>query len=173
MHNRIVYRAAKAFERLGVSVLRFNFRGVGASGGTFSDGVGEGDDVRAALDWLAGTVPGAGLIVGGFSFGSAVGLPVGAEDARVTHLVGLGTPTDRFPFDRLGAVTKPKLFVQGDQDEYGPLDALRVGLARVAEPLELIVIPGADHFFTGRLAELEAAISGYFSAPGARSIASA
>ncbi|MFN2383966.1 MAG: alpha/beta hydrolase [Gemmatimonadota bacterium] len=173
MHNKVVYRAAKALEALGYGVLRFNFRGVGASGGRFSDGVGEGDDVRAALDWLAGTLPEAELIVGGFSFGNAVGIPVGAEDPRVTHLVGLGTPTDRFPFDRLGAVTKPKLFVQGDRDEYGPLDALRAGLARVGEPHELLVIPGADHFFAGRLAELEAAIRSYFSAPGERSIASA
>lgn len=162
MHTKVVYRAAKAFEDLGWPVLRFNFRGVGLSEGAFKDGVGEAGDVRAALDWLAGEAPGRPLVVCGFSFGNAVGLPVGAGDDRVSHLVGLGTPVDRFPFDRLAGVSKPKLFVQGDRDEFGPLDTLRAGLERVAPPKELVVIEGADHFFAGRLEEMRAAISGWF-----------
>lgn len=161
MHNKVVYRAAKAFEGLGYAVLRFNFRGVGLSGGTFTGGAGETDDVRAALDWLAGERPGLPIVVCGFSFGNAVGLPVGAADERVDRLAGLGTPTDRFAFDRLVGVAKPKLFVQGDRDEFGPLHALRAGLARVAEPKELVVIDGADHFFTDRLEELGSAIEGW------------
>lgn len=158
MHNKVVYRAAKSFEELGDAVLRFNFRGVGCSEGEFTGGEGEADDVRAALDWLAGEHPGVPLVVCGFSFGNAVGLPVGAEDARVEQLVGLGTPTDRFPFDRLAGVAKRKLFVQGDRDEFGPLDALRRGLARVAQPWELVVVEGADHFFTDHLDVLQATI---------------
>lgn len=162
MHTKVVYRAAKAFEDLEWPVLRFNFRGVGLSQGEFEGGVGEADDVRAALDWLAAETPDLPLVVCGFSFGNAVGLPVGAGDDRVSHLVGLGTPVDRFPFDRLAAVPKPKLFVQGDRDEFGPLDALRAGLARVAPPKELVVIEGADHFFTGHLEEMRAAIVDWF-----------
>src|SRR5687768_9190528 len=108
MHNKVVFRAGKAFERLGFAVLRFNYRGVGRSEGTFADGVGEADDVRSALDWLASGNPGVPLVVAGFSFGSIVGLPVGNEDDRVTRLVGIGTPTDRFPFDRLATSRKPK-----------------------------------------------------------------
>ncbi len=163
MHNKVVFRAAKAFERLGWPSLRFNFRGVGASGGVFGDGVGEADDVRAALDWMTGEHPGVSLVVCGFSFGNVVGLPVGVEDERVVDLVGLGTPTDRFPFDRLSRCVKPKLFVQGDRDPHGPLDELRRGLARVARPWTLEVVQGADHFYTGRLAALAEAIVGYFS----------
>lgn len=158
MHNKVVYRAAKAFESMGWPVLRFNFRGVGLSGGAFEGGAGEAGDVRAALGWVAEERPDLPLVVCGFSFGSAVGLPVGAEDARVSHLVGLGIPTDRFPFDRLADVGKPKLFVQGDRDEFGPLDELRTGLERVAKPWELTVVEGADHFFTDRLEEMRAAI---------------
>jgi hypothetical protein len=163
MHNKVVYRAAKAFEGLGWSVMRFNFRGVGASEGSFANGRGEADDVRAALDWMTAKSPDAGLVVAGFSFGCAVGLPVGAVDDRVSHLVGIGTPVDSFRFDLLADVPKPKLFVQGDHDEHGPLSELNAGLARVAKPWELVVIEGADHFFEGRLAEMQGAIVEFFT----------
>ena len=162
MHNKVVYRAGKAFEGLGYSVLRFNFRGVGASEGEHDEGVGEADDVRAALDWLAARHPDADLVVAGFSFGCVVALPVGAADDRVTHLVGIGTPTDRFRFELLADVNKPKLFVQGEKDEHGPLPELEAGLARVARPWELVVIEGADHFFEGRLPEMQRAIVDFF-----------
>lgn len=163
MHNKVVYRAAKAFEGLGWSVLKFNFRGVGASEGSFADGRGEADDVAAALDWLADRNPGSPLVTAGFSFGCAVGLPVGARNPRVSHLVGIGTPTDSFRFDLLADVLKPKLFVQGEKDERGPLPELEAGLARVAKPWELVVIEAADHFFEGRLAEMQRAIVGFFT----------
>jgi len=165
MHNKVVFRAGKAFERLGFAVLRFNYRGVGRSEGAFADGIGEADDVRAALEWLAAERPGLPLVVAGFSFGSAVGLPVGAEDARVGHLVGIGVPTGSFPFDRLASAPQPKLFVQGGRDEHGPIEELRSGLERVAEPRDLVVVEGADHFFAGRLGELERAIVEWFSIP--------
>lgn len=167
MHNKVVYRAAKSFAALGWPVLRFNFRGVGASEGTFGDGAGEAADVRAALDWLAER-SGLPIVGTGFSFGSIVGLPVGAADARVSHLVGIGIPTDRFPFEALADTSKPKLFIQGEHDEFGPLDALRTGLERVAEPLRLEVVEDADHFFTDRLEALQQAITDYFSDTGGR-----
>ena len=168
MHNKVVFRAAKAFERAGWSVLRFNFRGVGRSEGSFTDGIGEAHDVSAALDWLAARSPGAPLAVGGFSFGSVAGLPVGARDERVARLVGIGVPVDRFPFERLASTSKPKLFVQGDRDEHGPVERLRARLARVALPRELVVIEGADHFFTGLLDELEGAIAKWLGPPPTR-----
>lgn len=165
MHNKVVYRAAKAFEGLGWSVLRFNFRGVGASDGSFTDGRGEAEDVTAALDWLADQNPAAALVVAGFSFGCVVGLPVGAKDDRVSHLVGIGTPPARFPFHLLADVRKPKLFVQGDTDERGPLPELEAGLAGVATPWTLVVIAGADHFFEGLLPEMQQAIVDFFMKP--------
>lgn len=164
MHNKVVFRIAKAFERAGYAVLRFNFRGVGLSHGSFEGGVGEADDVRAALDWLADQNPDVPLGVAGFSFGTVVGLPVGAADDRVTRLVGVGIPVDRFPFDRHAGVVKPKLFVQGTRDEFGPIERLRAALARVGEPWDLVAVEGADHFFAGRLPELERAIVDWLSA---------
>ena len=161
MHNKVVFRAAKAFESLGWAVLRFNFRGVGCSEGEFTGGDGEADDVAAAIGWLAGERPELPITLAGYSFGNAVGLPVGAGDGRVERLVGIGTPTGLFPFDALADVTKPKLFVQGDEDEFGPLDELREGLERVAEPVELVVVGGADHFFADRFDELQDAITGW------------
>ncbi|MCK5439651.1 MAG: alpha/beta hydrolase [Gemmatimonadetes bacterium] len=163
MHNKVVYRAAKAFESAGYPTLRFNYRGVGRSEGLFDDGFGEADDVQAAINWLVTNRPGPDVVLCGFSFGAVVGLPIGAGDDRVTHLVGLGTPTGRFPFDRLSDVTKPKLFIQGDNDEYGAVDSLRDKLKTVGQPWELVVIEGADHFFTHRLDELEQAIASRFT----------
>lgn len=161
MHNKVVYRAAKAMEELGYATLRFNFRGTGCSEGSFTDGEGEADDVRAAIDWLADEHPGVPITLAGFSFGNAIGLPVGAGDDRVDRLIGLGTPVGRFDFDALAEVGKPKLFVQGARDEFGPLDALRRGLERVADPRRLVVVEGADHFFTDRLKALHQAVVGW------------
>ncbi len=161
MHNKVVYRAAKAFESVGYPTLRFNYRGVGRSEGLFDDGVGEADDVQAAINWLVTSRPGSDIVLCGFSFGAVVGLPTGAVDDRVTHLVGLGTPTDRFPFDLLSDITKPKLFIQGDADEFGSVKSLHAQLQSVAQPWELIVIEGADHFFTNRLDELQEALASH------------
>ena len=163
MHNKVVFRAAGAFERLGYPSLRFNFRGVGRSGGSFGDGVSEADDVRAALDWMAREHPRLSLVHCGFSFGNAVGTPVAAADRRVDRLVCLGTPTRSFPFEVLADVAVPKLFVQGEHDEHGPLEELREGLARVSQPRRLVVVRGADHFFAGHLEEMENAIVDYLS----------
>lgn len=169
MHNKVVFRASKAFERLGYPSLRFNFRGVGRSAGTFDGGVGEADDVRAALEWMASEHSSLPLVHCGFSFGNAIGTPVAAVHPRVEALVCLGTPTASstrgFPFERLTRVTLPKLFVHGENDEHGPIEELRAGFAIVAEPKRLVVVRDADHFFTGHLEELEAAIVDHLSGP--------
>lgn len=170
MHTKVAYRTAKAFQSLGYPTLRFNFRGVGASQGDFADGIGEADDVRAALNWMASEHPELPLVLAGFSFGSVVGLPVGAADPRVTHLVGLGVPADRFRFALLD-VDKPKLFVQGDRDEFGPAERLRENLRLVAEPWQLVVVEDSDHFFSGKLDAMQEAVEGYFGDAAADSSA--
>ena len=159
MHNKVVHHTARALRELGLRVLRFNFRGAGASEGRHDHGRGETDDVRAALDWLEEKTPGAALVLAGFSFGAWVGLRVGCQDKRVRALVGVGLPANNSEFPYLAACPKPKLFVQGTRDQFGGLGAMERVFAGAAEPKELAWIEGADHFFSGHLEALRQAIT--------------
>jgi uncharacterized protein len=150
MHNKVVYHAMKTLNGLGLPVLRFNFRGVGASEGEHDDGHGEQDDVRTALDWL--TVEfGNQILFAGFSFGSAVGLRACCPDARVPGLVALGVPaghdTRRYEYPWLVSCDKPKLFISGSRDQYGPKAEVEAIVARAAGDNTLVWVPEADHFF--------------------------
>ena len=158
MHTKAVYQAAKALSRIGCAVLRVNFRGAGVSEGTFTDGPGEKDDFRAALDYMQGLYPGAPLWSGGMSFGSWVALTVGAEDPRVSALIGICPPITRYDFSAVERSPTPKFFIQGEFDELCPLKDMRAFYARAAEPKELVVIDGADHLFDGKVAEVADAI---------------
>ena len=165
MHNKVVYQVARTLDRLGLPVLRFNFRGVGLSEGEHAKGHGERDDVRAALDFLAGEFPGLPLMVAGFSFGSWVGLRAGCEDDRVVELAGLGTPVGDSDFSYLAACEKPRLLIQGENDQYGSPSKLEAIVASFPEAVRnetrVVVIPGADHFFQGLLDPVGAALAGW------------
>ncbi len=171
MHNKVVYQAAKSLHRFGLPVLRFNFRGAGASEGVHDKGQGEADDVKAALDFLAADYPGVPLLVAGFSFGSWVGLRAGCGDSRVTELIGLGLPVGdlgRRGFSYLDACEKPKLLVSGEFDRFGPPENLKAMVAQFPAPVKeetsVAIIPGADHFFAGHLPELDRAITAWMAA---------
>jgi hypothetical protein len=158
MHTKVVYQAAKALSRIGCAVLRFNFRGAGASDGSFSNGPGEMDDFRAALDFMSERHPGAKLWSAGMSFGSYIALTVGAEDPRVATLIGIALPISRYDFEPVARSTKAKFFIQAERDEICPLKDTREFYARSAEPKELVVIDGADHLFDGKVSEVADAI---------------
>jgi hypothetical protein len=168
LHNKVVFHAMKALNGFGFPVLRFNFRGVGLSQGEHDRGVGEVEDVRAALDWLDREfhLP---LLVAGFSFGAAVGLRAACADARVRAVIGLGLPVAPqgadtgdepgvYNFNFLRECVKPKLFVSGTRDRFGPRGRLEALVSSLPEPKKLLVIGAADHFFEGRLRELREAI---------------
>jgi len=159
MHTKVVYRASKALSCIGCAVLRFNFRGAGASAGAFTDGPGEMDDFRTALDFMHERYPGAPLWSGGMSFGSWVALNVGAADPRVSTLIGIATPVSRYDFEAVARSTKPKFFVHGERDEICALGEIREFYARSAEPKELVVIDGADHLFDGKVGEVADAVA--------------
>jgi hypothetical protein len=161
MHNKVVYQAAKSLDALGLPVLRFNFRGAGMSEGKHDRGEGERGDARAALDFLAAEYPGIPLLLAGFSFGCWVGLRAGCEDARVTSLIGLGTPVNNTDFSYLKECGKPKLFVQGGKDQFGDAEKLRSLVNTLPGENKLVVVENADHFFAGKLNELHAAITGW------------
>ncbi len=162
MHNKVVFHAMKALHAFGWPVLRFNFRGTGLSGGEHGEGRGEVDDVRAALDWLDAEfhLP---LIFAGFSFGAAVGLRAACPDQRVRALISLGTPVEAegrlYEYDFLVRCLKPKLFLSGSEDQFGPRAALLKLAASALPPKQLVLIQGADHFFEGHLEEMRDAIT--------------
>jgi len=158
MHTKVVYQAAKAFARIGCAVLRFNFRGAGRSDGTFTDGPGEMDDFRAGLDFMRGRYPQARMWAGGMSFGSWIGMNVGAGDARVTTLVGIAMPVGHGDWEAVRRSTKPKFFIHGERDEICPLKEIREFYARAEEPKELAVIDAADHLFDGKVSEVADAV---------------
>ena len=158
MHTKVIYQAAKAMSRIGCAVLRFNFRGAGASEGGFSGGPGEQADFRAALDFMHDRYPGARLWAAGMSFGARVSLTVGAEDPRVSSLIGIALPVTGYDLDAVMNSAKPKFFVHGERDELFPLKEMRAFYGRAAEPKELIVIDGADHLFDGRVTEVAEAV---------------
>jgi uncharacterized protein len=162
MHNKVVFHTAKALNRFGFPVLRFNFRGTGLSQGEHDQGVGEIEDVRTALDWLD-TEFHLPLIFAGFSFGAAVGLRVACSDSRVQATIGLGLPMSavderNYDFSFLRECEKPRLFISGARDQFGPTSELKKLIESLPEPKKLVLIEGADHFFEGRLRELREAI---------------
>ncbi len=158
MHNKVVYQAAKALHEEGIPVLRFNFRGAGLSEGTHDKGHGEQDDVRAAIDYSAEQFPEKPILLAGFSFGAWVGLRVGCQDERVRDLIGLGLPVDDSDLSYLGECSKPKLIIQGGNDQYGSRANIEALFARLPEPKRLVIVDGGDHFFAGKLGEVASAI---------------
>lgn len=158
MHTKVVYQAAKALGRIGVAVLRFNFRGTGRSAGAFDSGRGELDDFRAGLDFMDRRYEGAPLWAGGFSFGAYVGLTAGALDDRVRLLLGVAPPLDRYEFSAVRQSRKPKFFIQGEADEVCPIQRMWEFYGQCEEPKELVVIDAADHLFDGKVSEVADAI---------------
>jgi alpha/beta superfamily hydrolase len=162
LHNKVVFHAMKALNSFGFPVLRFNFRGTGLSEGEHATGFGEVDDVRSALDWLEQefTLP---IIFAGFSFGAAVGLRAAYADDRISALIALGLPAipvqNRvYDFQFMSACAKPKLFISGSRDQFGPPGKLEALVSAFADPKKLVRIEAGDHFFEGRLREMREAI---------------
>jgi alpha/beta superfamily hydrolase len=158
MYSNVVSAVAEALWEHDISTLRFNFRGTGASTGVHGEGDTEGTDVAAAVTYLLSCQPMTQLVVAGYSFGAGVGLMAGAADARVTSLVGIAPPVGRRDISTLHTCTKAKLFVTGDRDHVCPLPVLQDLIAHYPEPKALALIPGADHFFLWREAEVAAAV---------------
>jgi len=157
MHNKVVYRIARAMRRAGAVVLRFNFRGVGLSEGVHHGGEGEVEDARAALQFLQERYPALPYSMAGFSFGSRVIMRLGCSLGPV-RLIAVGFPTSRAEFDYLAACKIPKYFIQSTIDEFGPRKELEAVFQGFAEPKRLEFIEAGDHFFAGALDRLEEAI---------------
>lgn len=165
MDSSVVRAVTAALEAAGVATLRFNFRGVGRSDGRFDDGVGETNDTRAAVAFLAEKVAGE-ITLAGYSFGAAVALRAGAEEDRVGRLVGIAPPTSRFDFGFASGIAKPLLLVAPERDEYGPPDEVEALAASVAGERLVVLVPGADHFLFGAEPAVAEAVVRFVAPPG-------
>jgi alpha/beta superfamily hydrolase len=167
LDNKVVHTVARAFEHLGAPAIRFNFRGVAASAGSYDEGRGESEDTLAIIEFGRQRWPGAPLWLAGFSFGGAVAVQIAAA-AKAERLVLVApgiTCLERADFDaaRAAQPTCPWLIVQGDADDVVPAPAV-LGWAAARQPLPgvpapaVTVLPGAGHFFHGRINELREAV---------------
>ncbi|MER3429987.1 MAG: hypothetical protein C4324_02895 [Blastocatellia bacterium] len=164
MHNKVVFRVAAGLNDAGLIVMRFNFRGVGASTGVWG-GVNEGiEDVRSALGYLKAEYPQFSITLAGFSFGSRTGLQVGVEDDCVRRLISIGTPVDKYgDYDFLIGGRKPVLFLHGAEDEFGSVENVRRLFEQVQQTAdaELVVFDDCGHFFDRHLNELREAVKNW------------
>lgn len=161
MHNKVVFRAAAGLVDSGLTTLRFNFRGVGASTGEHAEIPGGKEDVRAVLDYLSTEFPDEPITLAGFSFGSRVGTEVGMNDDRVVRLISVGTPVDKYgDYEFLLKLKKPILFVHGDSDEFGSLENVKKLVDEVSRvtDTELVVFENCGHFFDEHLEQLRETI---------------
>jgi uncharacterized protein len=163
MDNRVVYRTGKAANRAGFAALRFNFRGVGNSTGQYDQGIGEKDDVTAAIDWLEKKYPAKPLAFAGYSFGAWVGLQIAGRDPHIKALLGLGLPLNLYDLDFLSDCRKPALYILGTRDEFCSLENLAKLESRLPAIAHVQRIEGADHFFSGQIDIVEKLITDFFS----------
>ena len=155
MHNKVVYRIARGLRHAGAVVLRFNFRGVGASEGKHADGEGEIEDAREAVAWLRARYPELPFGLAGFSFGARVITRLGCTLEGASWLLVAGYPTRHGSIEYLETCAKAKVFIQSTHDQYGPRPELEPLFERVAPPKRLVWVESSDHFFQGGLDQLE------------------
>ena len=159
MHNKVVYRIARALRRAGAVVMRFNYRGVNLSEGSYAEGIGELDDARAVLAFLRSRYPTLPFSLAGFSFGSRIILKLGCElQGAVTRLLAVGVPAAYQEAASLGNCEAPRVFIQSTNDQFGPVAAMQAYFDRLSGPRQLIWVEAADHFFAGALPEFEEAV---------------
>src|ERR1035437_8144056 len=165
MHNKVVFRVAAGLLNAGLTTLRFNFRGVGASTGVHNDVEGGKEDVRDALSYLGNEYTDQEITLAGFSFGSRTGIEVGMSNDRVVRLISIGAPVDKYDYSFLTDIRKPVLFVQGDKDEFGSIANLRPFVDEIPKhaDAELVVFQNSGHFFDDHLDELRDTIRAWVS----------
>lgn len=160
MHNKVVYRMARGLRRAGCAVLRFNYRGVNLSEGSYARGEGEREDSRVALDYLRGRYPGLPYTLAGFSFGSRIALQLGCAQAGARRVIAVGFPAayykDRSYLDRC---TVPRIFVHSTRDEFGTVEELSAFAETLPEPKQVVLVDAQNHFFAGALEKLEEIIA--------------
>lgn len=166
MNNKVVFTLYQTFVKRGFSTLRFNFRGVGRSQGSFDRGEGELSDAAAALDWLQTTNPNASACwVGGFSFGAWIGMQLLMRRPEIDSFIALAPPAHAQDFSFLAPCPSSGLIVQGELDEEVPREAVTKLIQKLSQQRGIVVqhslISGANHFFHHRMDELGDTVGDY------------
>jgi alpha/beta superfamily hydrolase len=164
MHNKVVYRLARGLRTGGAVVLRFNFRGVGASQGEYGAMAGEIEDARSALAWLRARYPHHPFALAGFSFGGRAVSELACAIEGAQFLMAAGFSTRLGGTAYLETCPVPKLFIQSTHDEFSPRAEFERVYQKFAEPKRVVWIEAADHFFAGALEQAEAAAAELASA---------
>lgn len=155
MDNKVVTTLMRTYRDLGIHVLRFNFRGVGTSEGSFDNAIGELDDLTAVITWAKQQLPQAPLLLAGFSFGSSIAAQVSYQVDGLQHLMLVAPPIERYPYDRNGQFPCALVVVQGDQDERVIAEGVYRWIDGLHGPVKLLRYPGAGHFFHGYLTQMK------------------
>ncbi len=161
MHTKALHRTARALVSAQLMTLRFNFRGVGGSTGTFAHGDGELQDADAALQHLRARWPASPIVLGGFSFGAFIAMRLAtqrAADVRFVALLTLAPPIEMFDFGFLAGTRVPMLVAAGANDPFCPLPSLLALQGRIGGAAELAVIPAAGHLLLEQLDRLETTV---------------
>ena len=160
LDNKVVYSLARAFHDLGLPTIRFNFRGVGKSAGSFADGIGETEDTLAVVAAGREKWPEAAVWLGGFSFGGAVAIRAAAQ-VNPQRLVTVAPAIRRVSLDDVPPPTCPWLIVQGDNDDLVNHTEVIEWASKLPHPPEIALLPGVEHFFHGKLNELRDAVTAF------------
>jgi alpha/beta superfamily hydrolase len=164
MDNNVVCSLTETLTQASFVSFRFNFRGVGGSQGEFGQGIGEQEDVEAAISFISTVkdVDTKRIGLAGYSAGASFALPVGFNDARITALAAISPPIFMFDFDFLKSCPKPKLLISGSRDNFIPTGQFLEFCQNLPEPKEYESIKGADHFWWGYESSLAAKVTAFF-----------
>jgi len=157
MHNKVVTMVARALRELGASTVRFNFRGTGASQGSFDQGRGEREDLAAVVGWVRAQRPNDALWLAGFSFGAYVSI-ASAEALNADLLLSIAPPAGRWDFEQVPTPTMPWLVIQGEADEIVDPQSVFNWLERLKADVQLVRMPDTSHFFHRKLMDLRGAV---------------
>ena len=165
MDNNVVYSLSEALTQASLASFKFNFRGVGGSQGEFGQGIGEQEDVEAAISFIntVKKVDSKRIGLAGYSAGAGFALPVGLNDVRIKALAAISPPLPMFDFDFLKGCPKPKLFISGSRDNFTPADQFLEFCQNLPAPKEYESIEGADHFWWGYESRLAAKVTAFFT----------
>jgi len=165
MDNNVVSGVCEALTQAGLISFKFNFRGVGGSHGEFAQGIGEREDVEAAISFISTVkeVDSEKIGLAGYSAGAGFAIPVGFEDARIKALVAISPPISMFDFDFLEACPKPKLLISGSRDDLVPADHFLQFCQNLNEPKECEIIEETDHFWWGYESRLAGQVTAFFT----------